>query len=66
MYKFNNFSLSGDEDYENIGRFGKPIFDDLKDLSQNGLVIEGVNHNIDVVSSSDWKVQATIEGELYS
>ena len=54
--------ISGDEDYKNIQRFGKPIFDDLKELSENGLLIEGVNHNIDVVCSSDWKAQATIEG----
>ena len=54
----------GDENYENIANFGKPIFDELKDISPNGIVIEGVRHTIDVVSSCDWKAEATIEGNL--
>ena len=54
--------LTGEENYENIRDFGQQIFHELKDISQNGMTIEGVHHDIDVVSSCDWKAEALIEG----
>ena len=56
--------LIGEENYANEKEFGKPIFDELKDISQHGLTIDGIRHEIDVISCCDWKVQATIEGTV--
>ena len=54
--------FEGDENYENQKKFGKQIFDELKDIDRNGLVIDGIWHEIHVSSSCDWKAAACIEG----
>ena len=56
------FDSTGEENYENIRDFGQPIFEEMKDISANGIVFQGVHHEIDVVSSCDWKAEAIIEG----
>ena len=58
----NDYFISGDETYQNQKKYGKEIFDELKDIDTNGIVILGVWHMIDVVSSCDWKAAACIEG----
>ena len=56
------YIISGEETYENQKKFGKEIYSELKDIDMNGITIDGIHHNIDVVSSCDWKAAACIEG----
>ena len=53
---------TGAENYENQEKYGLETFEELMDLNTNGYVIEGEHHDILVVSCSDWKACACIEG----
>ena len=54
--------FSGQENYENQMRFGKRTFAELENLNKNGIVLKGIQHSIDIVSCSDWKAGACLEG----
>ena len=54
----------GTETYENQKIFGSNIFNELQTIQENGVRIKGVKHKIDVVSCSDWKAAACIEGKI--
>ena len=57
------FLIKGVENYVNQMKFGKKTFAELEDINQNGFKFHGIHHEIDVVSCSDWKAAACIEGK---
>ena len=61
---FDYFILKGQENYENQMRFGKRTFAELENCSNNGLILKGIQHKVDIVSCSDWKAGACLEGLL--
>ena len=56
--------LTGIETYENQKKFAKIVFDELQEIQRNGLIIEGVMHDIELVCCCDWKASAIIEGKI--
>ena len=54
--------MSGTEDYESLVRYGHETCQELENMDVNGLVIEGIHHDMKVLSSGDWKAASCIEG----
>ena len=61
--QLNQYMIIGDESYENYKKHAGDVFDQLNELQENGLEIEGDLHKIVIVHSSDWKAAACIDGE---
>ena len=56
------YHYSGQETYENQAKYGKVIFEELNTLQESGITFDGFWHKIELVSCSDWKAAACIEG----
>ena len=54
----------GDESYENYERHAGPVFQQLKELQDNGFEIDGIHNEITVIHTSDWKAAACIDGNV--
>ena len=54
---------TGDESYDNYQKYATDIFEQLNDLQQNGIDVQGVAHQILLLHSSDWKAAACIDGK---
>ena len=44
-------------------KYGEEVFNELKDLQENGYYFEGIHHEIIIVCCCDWKAGACIEGK---
>ena len=58
--------FTGPENYENQIKYGKEVFEELKELQENGFNFFGSYHDINIVCCCDWKAGACIEGECYA
>ena len=45
-------------------KFGKETFEELIDMNDNGIVIDEKQHDIKIISCSDWKAAACLEGTV--
>ena len=54
------FSILGDENYEQFQMYAKEVFQELEHIGQNGLMVEGLLHEIEISCCCDWKVAACI------
>ena len=52
----------GDECVANLEKYGNKLFEEFKDIEQNGINIGGVPHDIRNVCTCDWKGAALLEG----
>ena len=52
----------GEENYENQLKFGQEIFHELDNINDTGYYFHGIHHTIQVISCSDWKAGACLEG----
>ena len=62
-YFFSPTHFVGAENYENFEKYALFTFKELENLNANGLIIDGQHHDIKVISCSDWKACACIEGD---
>ena len=54
--------LIGDENYINQKEYGERIFKELQDFAEEGVEINDIHHDIELVSACDWKGAVCIEG----
>ena len=45
-------------------KYGSEVFEELKDLQDNGFMISGIMHEIEIVCCCDWKAGACLEGNM--
>ena len=57
------YFFPGAETYENQLKYGKEVFQELREIQENGFDFQGVHHDIKIVSCCDWKAGACIEGQ---
>ena len=56
--------MVGDESYDSLKENASQTFRELESLDKLGIFIDGVHHDIKVISSSDWKAGCCIEGKV--
>ena len=56
----------GQENYSNQAKYGKHTFEQLTRIQEEGLMIDGHWHQVDLVFCSDWKAAACIEGACFN
>ena len=54
---------AGKETYENQKKYASEVFKQLENIHNNGIIIAGCWHEIDVVCCCDWKAGACLEGK---